>query len=223
MNRAEQILAMTPEQRTERYFTVVYKLTDANVAKYLSNRDWITYVYADSMAELANLKELNAEPAATQPAWLDLLAGVEAVGEMRASESLGVAPYADIWGWLQPGTKLYSATQVQAMLAAQAQPVTWPRNAAEVREFTDAHCQREERANDDSSPSDDDLYVLTAHDFLSAINSWADSPHHPGAAKPAQPRDDAVFVVWWSDHMPNSTEADAWAEWCALRSNQPTR
>ena len=40
-------------------------------------------------------------------------------------------------------------------------------------------------------------------------------------AKPAQPRDDAVFVVWWSDHMPNSTEADAWAEWCALRSNQP--
>lgn len=40
-------------------------------------------------------------------------------------------------------------------------------------------------------------------------------------AAPAQPRDDAVFVVWWSDHMPNSIEADAWAEWCALRSNQP--
>ena len=50
--------------RTERYFTVVYKLTDANVAKYLSNsnRDWVTYVYADSMAELASLKELSAEP-----------------------------------------------------------------------------------------------------------------------------------------------------------------
>ena len=43
----------------------------------------------------------------------------------------------------------------------------------------------------------------------------------PQPAAPAQPRDDAVFVVWWSDHMPNSTEADAWAEWCALRSNQP--
>lgn len=40
------------------------------------------------------------------------------------------------------------------------------------------------------------------------------------AAAPAQPRDDAVFVVWWSDHMPNSTEADAWSEWCSLRSNQ---
>ena len=48
---------------TERFFTVVYKLTDANVAKYLSNRDWVTYVYADSMAELASLKERSAEPA----------------------------------------------------------------------------------------------------------------------------------------------------------------
>lgn len=48
---------------TERFFTVVYKLTDVNTAKYLSNRDWVTYVYADSMAELASLKELSAEPA----------------------------------------------------------------------------------------------------------------------------------------------------------------
>ena len=47
----------------EKYFTVVYKLTDANTAKYLSNRDWVTYVYADSMAELASLKELSTEPA----------------------------------------------------------------------------------------------------------------------------------------------------------------
>ena len=47
------------------------------------------------------------------------------------------------------------------------------------------------------------------------------APSHGALAAPAQPRDDAVFVVWWSDHMPNSTEADAWAEWCALRSNQP--
>ena len=51
------------------------------------------------------------------PASQPVAAPVEAVGEMRASESLGVAPYADIWGWLQPGTKLYSATQVQAMLS----------------------------------------------------------------------------------------------------------
>ena len=61
-------------------------------------------------------EERQAAAFASQPAAVP--AGVEAVGEMRASESLGVAPYADIWGWLQPGTKLYSATQVQAMLAA---------------------------------------------------------------------------------------------------------
>ena len=77
------------------------------------------------------------------------------------------------------------AWNCRAALAAPAQPVAWPRNAAEVREFMDAHCQREERANDDSSPSDDDLYALTAYNFLSAVNSWADSPHHPGATQPA--------------------------------------
>ena len=71
---------------------------------------------AGCCAQAARIAELEAQ--------LDAGAGgVGAVGEMRASESLGVAPYADIWGWLQPGTKLYSATQVQAMLAAQAQPV----------------------------------------------------------------------------------------------------
>ena len=72
------------------------------------------------------------------------------------------------------------AERLLDMLSSQAQPVTWPRNAAEVREFMDAHCQREERANDDSSPNDDDLYALTAHDFLSAVNCWAESPYHLG-------------------------------------------
>ena len=82
---------------------------------------------------------------------------------------------------------------IQAGVGAPAQPAAWPRNAAEVREFMDAHCQREEYANDDTSPSDDDLYVLTAYNFLSAVNSWADSPHLPGATQPpAQAQDDAV-------------------------------
>ena len=40
--------------------------------------------------------------------------GVEPVGEIRASSELGVAPYADIWSWLQPGCKLYTADQVKA-------------------------------------------------------------------------------------------------------------
>lgn len=61
------------------------------------------------------------------------------------------------------------------------QPATWPKDAAEVRQFMDANCQREERANDDGSPSDEDRYVLTAHDFVCAATWWADSP--PPAAQ----------------------------------------
>lgn len=40
-------------------------------------------------------------------------------------------------------------------------------------------------------------------------------------AQPTEPAPDAVFEFWWADHMPNATQTDAWAEWCALRSNQP--
>lgn len=97
----------------------------------------------------------------------------------------------------QPATLLPSYETLMAQLEAvggagslaraEVQPLTWPRNAAEVREFMDTNCQREERANDDSSPSDDDLYALTAHDFLSAVNRWADSHYHPGAPQPAAP------------------------------------
>ena len=65
---------------------------------------------------------------------------------------------------------------------------------------------------------DDELIASATVDELSKL---VDADLAARGAAPAQPRDDAVFVVWWSDHMPNSTEADAWAEWCALRSNQP--
>lgn len=34
------------------------------------------------------------------------------VGVMRASKELGVAPFADIWAWLEPGTKLYASPRV---------------------------------------------------------------------------------------------------------------
>lgn len=33
------------------------------------------------------------------------------VGVIRESDEMGVAPYADIWPWLEPGTKLYAAPQ----------------------------------------------------------------------------------------------------------------
>lgn len=38
----------------------------------------------------------------------------EPVGVMRASDEPGIAPYADIWPWLEPGTQLYAATVTQA-------------------------------------------------------------------------------------------------------------
>ena len=44
---------------TERFFTVVYKLNDANVAKYLNNTDWVNYVYADLVAEPRRLHSEN--------------------------------------------------------------------------------------------------------------------------------------------------------------------
>ena len=66
-----------------------------------------------------------------------------------------------------------------------------------------------------------DLHIPTGVKIYGSRAAKAIRARSTDAAKPAQPRDDAVFVVWWSDHMPNSTEADAWAEWCALRSNQP--
>lgn len=49
------------------------------------------------------------------------------------------------------------------------------------------------------------------------------TPSPPVAAPPATPADDAVFEFWWADHCPNATQADAWEEWCALRSNQPAQ
>ena len=70
-----------------------------------------------------------------------------------------------------------------------------------------------------------DLHIPTGVKIYGSRAAKAIRARGTDAAKPAapaQPRDDAVFVVWWSDHMPDATEADAWAEWCALRSNQPT-
>ena len=80
-------------------------------------------------SEFGAIEAWNCRAALAAPAQAEAPAGVEAVGEMRASESLGVAPYADIWGWLQPGTKLYSATQVQAMPLTQKEIIGMAREA----------------------------------------------------------------------------------------------
>ena len=57
--------------------------------------------------------------------------------------------------------------------------VAWPKNAAEVREFIGGNYEAMEFGNADQSPSEDDRYKLTAHDFLSSVIWWADFPHQP--------------------------------------------
>lgn len=69
----------------------------------------------------------------------------------------------------------------RASLAASAgrEPVAWPKNAAEVREFFNSDFISAKFAAPDGSPCDEDRYYISAHDFLSAINWWADFPHLP--------------------------------------------
>lgn len=60
-----------------------------------------------------------------------------------------------------------------------SEPVAWPKDATEVREFFRSDFIRAEYVADDHQPCDEDRYYISAHDFLSAINWWADFPHHP--------------------------------------------
>lgn len=69
------------------------------------------------------------------PTWLELGEEVtvlhggaqhqgEPVGVMRSSSTPGIAPFADIWPWLEPGTKLY--TRPGALPAAVVLPERMP-------------------------------------------------------------------------------------------------
>lgn len=81
--------------------------------------------------------------------------------------------------------KLATAEQA-APKAAPAEVIKWPKDASEVREFMHTHCITEQYAVGIENPSDDDKYLLSAHDFLSAVNWWADFPHYQ-AASPTPP------------------------------------
>lgn len=60
-----------------------------------------------------------------------------------------------------------------------SEPVRWPKDAKEVREFFRSDFIRAEYVADDHEPCDEDRYYISAHDFLSAVNWWADFPHIP--------------------------------------------
>jgi hypothetical protein len=67
--------------------------------------------------------------------------------------------------------------QARASLAANAgsEPVAWPKDAADVREFVGSHFRSLFYANPTGmDPHENDVYELTAHDLLSAFRWWAD-------------------------------------------------
>lgn len=71
--------------------------------------------------------------------------------------------------------------------AAVGEPVAWPSNAAEVREFIGVHMDSLRYHRDDAQPHDDDRYTLSAHDLLSAFRWWtmdAAPPTQPAARMP---------------------------------------
>lgn len=87
---------------------------------------------------------------------------------------------------LEAQLEAVGAGGVRALSAAPAEVIKWPKDAKEVREFMHTHCITEQYAVGIESPSDDDKYLLSAHDFLSAVNWWADFPHYQ-AASPTPP------------------------------------
>lgn len=80
----------------------------------------------------------------------------------------------------------YARDAVKLNCARSAGAVAaWPKDAAEVRSFFDPHCEVVQYAIDVKTPAEGDRYQLTAHDFLSAINWWAD--YHATPAAPPVP------------------------------------
>lgn len=58
------------------------------------------------------------------------------------------------------------------MLHEIAEPVDWPTNVRDVREFLKSNCRSPVFANAYGTPSAYDQYQLTARDFLEAVNLW---------------------------------------------------
>ena len=75
---------------------------------------------------------------------------------------------------------------------AATEGVKWPKDAKEVREFFASDFISATFAREDQVPCDDDRYFIAAHDFLSAIDWWADFPNGPRAPQAAAKTGDAA-------------------------------
>ena len=68
--------------------------------------------------------------------------------------------------------------QIQEQPPVQpALPIAWPKDAKDVRDFFHADFITAQFAAADQTPCNEDRYLISAHDFLSAVNWWANFPH----------------------------------------------
>ncbi|MFG5777993.1 hypothetical protein ACFIQF_13040 [Comamonas sp. J-3] len=98
-------------------------------------------------------------------------------------------PLAEYKSWANGGLLRndgYTAEQMRAyadathaMRAGEQEPVVWPKDANDVRAFFSSDFIAAQFASEDQAPCDEDRYTISAHDFLSAVNWWADFPHVP--------------------------------------------
>ena len=144
---------------------------------------------ADEVDEVArtypDMAEVSAELRRQHARIAELEAQLEAIGAGGVSGPLMGQPQAmpDLSALTERGAKAWAGVDAQGLrdgaASAGSEPVGWPKNAAEVREFFRSDFIRAEYVADDHRPCDEDRYYISAHDFLSAINWWADFPHHP--------------------------------------------
>ena len=171
----------------------VVQLESALARHVRSGKDWAMRVEAleRTITTLrAHIASSNAQAAAAKKAMRELEAQVDAVG------AGGVEPLRKSNSVEFDGIKSPSSVAPIMQLAA---PVRWPKNAAEVREFFRSDFIQAEFAAENHNPCDEDRYYISAHDFLSAINWWADFPND-------DPSDECLHQIAEPDHFRGATQ-----------------
>lgn len=132
---------------------------------------------------------------------------------------------------LESQLEAIGAGGVEPLRKQVAPPIAWPKDAQDVRDFFRADFITVQFAAEDLTPCDEDRYLISAHDFLSAVNWWADSPHiprTPGTAPSAAPVPDerAAFEAWLGIKPCGAAHDLAWSTWkarAALSATHPTQ
>lgn len=130
---------------------------------------------------------------------------------------------------LESQLEAIGAGGVEPLRKPVAAPISWPKDAQDVRDFFHADFITAQFAAEDLTPCDEDMYLISAHDFLSAVNWWADFPHIPRTpvAAPSSatvPDERASFEAWLGIKPCGAAHDFGWAAWqarAALAATQP--